>query len=108
MTRFDTWAAFWTPRAPLLGPTVDAPMETLVTSKAAVTRAPSRFVRHVLAVLGAMGVVLFVPLYIVALPFVLMWRAVLEATIWRRRAEGDDIATGRRMRRPRLRSPVWK
>jgi hypothetical protein len=41
------------------------------------------FVRGVLSLIGAAGVALLLPLFVVGLPLALAWRAVLGVTAWR-------------------------
>jgi len=85
MTRYDAWAAAWALRAPVFRPLAEVSTERTVTADPNPTGwRQSGFMRVLIALLGAVGIALLVPLYVVALPVVLIWRAILAATVWRR------------------------
>jgi hypothetical protein len=86
MTRYDAWAAGWALRAPVFLPLAEVSAERTVKADPNPTgwRPRSGFMRVLIALLGAVGIALLVPLYVVALPVVLIWRAILAATVWRR------------------------
>jgi hypothetical protein len=62
-------------------------------------------VRGLLAVLGVIGIVLMVPLFVVALPVALIGRAILE-TVWRRQSEHVELDRSHETVLPRW--SVWK
>ena len=105
MTRLETWEAVSTMTAPLTGARLDASTEVTVTSEP-LARRHSSFGRRLSAVFGVIGIVLFVPLYIMALPVALLWRAILETVVWRR--EPKRIATDSSNDTAAPRWFVWK
>ena len=86
MTRYDAWASAWALRAPVFGPLAKITVGRTVKANplASGARPPSGFLRVLVSLLGAVGIALLVPLYVVALPAALIWRAILAATVWRR------------------------
>lgn len=106
MTRLETWVAVSTTRAPAPGQSVAAPAQRPVTADAVVPRPRSPFVRGLFAVFGVVGIVLLVPIFVVALPLALIWRAILATTVWKR--QPDRAATDQKDTSAFPRWPVWK
>jgi hypothetical protein len=105
MTRLETWVAVSTTRAPVPGQFVATPAQRPVTAEAVVPGRRSPFVRGLFAVFGVIGIVLLVPIFVVALPVALIWRAILATTVWKRQS---DHATDRKKTSAFPRWPVWK
>jgi hypothetical protein len=107
MTRLETWTAI-SMRSSISRPEVDASVGRAVTSIAVASKPRPAFVRGLIAVFGVIAIVLLMPLYLVALPIALAWRAILEMTVERHQPARGRFARASRSESGSPRSFVWK
>ena len=107
MTRYDAWASAWALRAPVFSSLAEGTVRRTAGASpvASGARPRSGFLSVLVSLLGAVGIALLVPLYVVALPVALIWRAILAATKWRRETTVLAGDSGRAIALP---FSVWK
>jgi hypothetical protein len=81
MASFMTWPAVQITDRSATGSPSSRPVADRVPATASTVS--GTFVRGVRSLIGAAGVALLLPLFVVGLPLALAWRAVLGVTAWR-------------------------
>lgn len=105
MTRFETWAPVSTFRTSVRRQPLDAANGRNVTTEAVTSRPRSSITRVLFDVFGTIAIALLVPIFVVALPFALIWRAILQTA---RSRHSERVATNSLTEPAWPRWSVWK